>query len=145
MSDLTFSLLPAAMQPLLNKFYRAHQNGMQAKTGDQMWVAKAGEIVGALCLRPVAQDAGLWLTGLLVAPARRQQGLASELVKTACRQAGGSVWLFCHPSLADFYSQLGFAETEHLPQQLAERFSRYRRSKPLLALHRDGQPLASTG
>ncbi len=143
MPDLHFDALPAVMRPLLNKFYRAHQSPMRAGADDQLWVAKTGEIGAALCLRPLAADSGFWLTSLFVAPTFRQQQIASRLVTRACEQVAAPVWLFCHPDLAGFYARLGFAEAEHLPPSLAERLVRYQRSKALIAMHRDGQPLAS--
>jgi N-acetylglutamate synthase-like GNAT family acetyltransferase len=143
MPDLHFTALPSVMRPLLNKFYRAHHSPMRAGADDQLWVAKQGEIVAALCLRPLAADTGFWLTSLFVAPSLRQQQIASHLVLRACEQAVTPVWLFCNPDLIGFYARLGFAEANPLPAQLAERFSRYCRSKTLIALRRDGQPLAS--
>ncbi|MEK1940977.1 MAG: GNAT family N-acetyltransferase [Pseudomonas sp.] len=143
MQPLSISALPAVMRPLANKFYRAHHSPMRAGADDQVWVAKHAEIVAALCLRPLVQESGFWLTSLLVAPAQRQQQIASRLVTQACERAAGPVWLFCHPELASFYTRLGFTEAENLPPSLAERLQRYCRTKTLIALHRDSQALAS--
>lgn len=132
MSEPHIGLLAPALRPLLDKFYRAHRSPMRGPSGAQAWVARRREILAVLCLSAV--DGGHWLTGLLVAPCARRQGLASRLVGQALAQTPGPVWLFCHPALADFYERLGFAQTPHLPPSLAERLARYRRSKPLIAM-----------
>ena len=99
-----------------------------------MWVAQDSEIVAALCLRPVAQ--GHWLTGLFVAPAQRQRGLASQLIELALTHTAGAIWLFCHPELGPFYRRLDFMPCANLPPALHERLLRYQRSKALIALER---------
>ncbi|WP_339462261.1 GNAT family N-acetyltransferase [Pseudomonas sp. EA_105y_Pfl2_R69] len=134
MTDLYFRVLPPRLKPLADKFYRAHRSPMRAGQSDQLWVAQQGEIVAALCLRPVAS--GQWLTSLLVAPALRSQGLARQLIEQALDGRDEPVWLFCQPQLLGFYQRLGFDECPRLPAPLAERLARYRRSKNLLALVR---------
>jgi GNAT superfamily N-acetyltransferase len=136
MTDLHFRALPPLLKPLADKFYRAHRSPMRASQADQLWVAQQGEIVAALCLRPVAS--GQWLTSLLVAPARRRQGLARQLIEQALDGCGEPVWLFCQPQLQGFYQRLGFADCSVLPAPLAERLARYSRSKSLLAMVREG-------
>lgn len=135
MSELHFGLLAPALRPLLDKFYRAHRSPMRAPAGAQAWVARRQEILAALCLTPV--DGGHWLTGLLVAPTERRQGLSSRLVKQALAQTPGPVWLFCHPQLVDFYQRQGFVQALHLPPSLAERLTRYQRNKQLVAMAHD--------
>jgi len=44
------------------------------------------------------------------------------------------VWLFCHPDLRGFYERRGFIFNPPLPQAMAERLSRYARSKPMIAM-----------
>ncbi|MNM82551.1 Acetyltransferase (GNAT) family protein [compost metagenome] len=92
------------------------------------------EILAALNLSPVG--GGHWLTGLLVAPAQRRQGLASRLIEHALAQTPGPVWLFCHPQLVDFYARLDFTPAAELPAPLAERLARYQQHKTLVALVR---------
>lgn len=132
MDNLDYRSLPAACQPLADKFYRSHRSPMRAHRHDRVWVARQQEIVAALCLRPMAS--GHWLTGLLVAPPQRRQGVAQRLVERALAEADGPVWLFCDPGLADFYRDQGFLPCHELPACLAERLARYRRSKSLIAL-----------
>ncbi|MCK0544204.1 GNAT family N-acetyltransferase [Pseudomonas syringae pv. aptata] len=135
MSEIQFYPLPDECRPLLGKFYREHQSSMRAASKGQAWVAKQAEIIGALCLTPVAE--GHWLTGLFVAPALRGQAVARSLIEAALQPLGGPVWLFCHPDLLVFYQRSGFETAQRLPQTLGERFMRYSRSKPLIALCRE--------
>jgi GNAT superfamily N-acetyltransferase len=105
---------------------------MKAVRDAQLWVARRGEIVAALCLRPVA--GGHWLTGLFVDPAYRVQGIAARLIAEAVEGVEGPVWLFCHPDLRSFYERRGFSFDPELPYAMAERLSRYARSKPMIAM-----------
>jgi GNAT superfamily N-acetyltransferase len=132
MSDIEFYLLPEACQPLANKFYRACRSPVRTSNVGQIWVARQDEIIGALCLTAVAE--GTWLTGLLVAPEVRSQGVAKKLIGQALANSSGPVWLFCHPDLMPFYQRSGFAPAQALPRVLGERLMRYSRSKSLEAM-----------
>lgn len=137
MPELQLRALPATLKPLADKFYRAQRSPMRASPTDQLWVAQQGEIIAALCLRPLAE--GYWLTSLLVAPAQRRQGVARRLIEQALAGTSAPTWLFCHPQLRDFYQRLGFSACASLPAPLAERLTRYQRTKSLLALVRPGE------
>ena len=132
--------LSATERPLLNKLYKIHGSAMRTSDAGEVWVARAGEIIGGLSLTPVPD--GQWLTGLLVAPDWRGKGVARLLSD----HAGGAerTWRFCHPDLQGFYERLGFMVNEDLPQTLADRLARYRRSKPLLAMVRDQSSAAGS-
>ncbi|MFJ2712255.1 GNAT family N-acetyltransferase [Pseudomonas sp. NPDC087346] len=132
MPDTRYTLLDESLWPLMNKFYRSHQSSMKAVRDAQLWVARREEIVAVLCLRPVA--GGHWLTGLLVDPDCREQGLAAGLIAEAVKGLELPVWLFCHPDLRGFYERRGFSFDPALPQAMAERLSRYARSKPMIAM-----------
>ncbi|MCJ8204918.1 GNAT family N-acetyltransferase [Pseudomonas sp. RGM2987] len=132
MSEIHYTQLEAPLWPLMNKFYRAHQSSMKAVREARLWVARRDEIVAALCLRPVA--GGHWLTGLFVDPAHRAQGIAARLIAAAVKDLEEPVWLFCHPDLRGFYEQRGFSFDPALPYAMAERLSRYARSKPMIAM-----------
>lgn len=144
MPELQLRALPASLKPLADKFYRAQRSAMRASSADQLWVAQQGEIIAALCLRPLAE--GLWLTSLLVAPAHRRQGVARRLIEQALAGIHTPTWLFCQPQLSGFYQRLGFNPCAELPTPLAERLTRYQRTKQLLALVRAGadKPANST-
>ncbi len=105
---------------------------MKAVRDAQLWVARRDEIVGALCLRPVA--GGHWLTGLFVDPACREQGIAAGLIAAAVKDCEQPVWLFCHPDLRGFYEGRGFRFDPQMPYAMVERLSRYARSKPMIAM-----------
>ncbi|TDF77731.1 N-acetyltransferase [Pseudomonas sp. H9] len=107
---------------------------MRAAAQGQLWVARAEEIIAALCLTAV--PGGHWLTGLWVAQAFRGQHIAHRLIEAALQHCEGAVWLFCHPDLTPFYQRQGFSPCTDLPATLAERFERYQRSKPLVAMAR---------
>lgn len=126
--------LPAPLKPLADKFYRSQRSAMRAKADGQTWVAADRAIVAALCLHKV--EHGHWLTSLLVATTQRKQGVARQLIEAALADCSTPVWLFCEPQLNDFYLRLGFIPCTDLPQALAERLARYRRSKSLQAFSR---------
>ncbi|ATE79274.1 GNAT superfamily N-acetyltransferase [Pseudomonas frederiksbergensis] len=132
MPNTQYTVLDAPLWPLMNKFYRAHQSSMKAVRDAQLWVARREEIIAALCLRPVA--GGHWLTGLFVDPSCREQGIAATLIAHAVKHLEEPVWLFCHPDLRGFYERRGFTFDPPLPYALAERLSRYARSKPMIAM-----------
>jgi GNAT superfamily N-acetyltransferase len=135
MPDCLLRQLPDERRPLLNKFYRAHRSHMRVPPGACCWVACSTDIVAGLCLTSVAD--GYWLTGLLVTPSQRNQGLAQRLVTRALAVSEGPVWLFCEPKLIGFYQRLGLSEPTMLPEPLASRLERYNRSKTLVALWHD--------
>lgn len=132
MFEIRYKQLDEPLWPLMNKFYRAHQSSMKAVRDAQLWVAQREDIVAALCLRPVS--GGHWLTGLFVDPAYRAQGIAARLISEAVERVDGPVWLFCHPDLRGFYERRGFSFDPALPYAMAERLSRYARSKPMIAM-----------
>lgn len=76
--------------------------------GAHCWVVGHTDIVAGLCLSGIA--GGHWLTGLLVAPSQRNQGLATRLITQALAANDGPVWLFCEPKVIAFYRQLNFSE-----------------------------------
>ncbi|CAK9890707.1 MULTISPECIES: GNAT family N-acetyltransferase [Pseudomonas] len=115
---------------------------MRAAAQGQLWVARAEEIIAALCLSEV--PGGHWLTGLFVAPAWRGQQVARQLIAAPAGEMQGSIWLFCHPDLTSFYARQAFSTTHALPVPLAERLERYQRSKPLVAMVRVQSSLAGS-
>lgn len=124
--------LPAAQLPLVNRFYRVHQRGMKARGDQQVWVARAPEIIASVCLRDM--DQCWWLTALLVAPDARGMGVASQLLKQVRSQHRGDIWLFCAPDIAHLYSTNGFKQSSAIPPPLNSRLQRYQRTKSLIAM-----------
>ncbi|WP_409282034.1 GNAT family N-acetyltransferase [Pseudomonas putida] len=127
---------------MLDHFYRQHSSRMRAASDAELWVARAPGIIAGLSLSAVGE--GFWLTGLFVAPQRRNQGVAARLVEAALAQVDGPVWLFCHPDLMPFYQRLGFDLAQQLPEALASRLLRYQRNKRLVALQRSQSSLTSS-
>ncbi|AYG46140.1 N-acetyltransferase [Pseudomonas sp. Leaf58] len=115
---------------------------MRAAGDAELWVARGPGIIAGLSLSAVGE--GFWLTGLLVDPQRRGQGVAGQLIEAALAQAGGPTWLFCHPDLVPFYQRQGFDMAGRLPEALAGRLQRYQRSKRLVALQRGQSSLTSS-
>ncbi|WP_371922216.1 MULTISPECIES: GNAT family N-acetyltransferase [Pseudomonas] len=142
MTKLRYCQLTALERPLLNKFYKSQGSSMRAAAQGQLWVARAEDLVAAMCLTPVS--GGFWLTGLWVAHEHRGQGIAQHLIDTAMQDAQGITWLFCHPELVPFYQRQGFELRIDLPAALAERLVRYQRSKQLLAMARVQSSLAGS-
>ncbi|MCQ4296563.1 GNAT family N-acetyltransferase [Pseudomonas stutzeri] len=132
MPAIDYTQLPEALRPLLVRFYRDHNSRNRVRPEATCWVARRGDIVAGLCLTPVAH--GHFLTGLLVSPSMRTRGVGTQLVRRALDATLGPVWLFCKPELLEFYTRLGFKLTSQLPEPLADRLSRYKRTKTLLAL-----------
>lgn len=132
MEQLRIERLEPAQYELLQRFYRTQRSAMRIKDAEQVWVVRAAQICGGLCLRRVAD--GHWLTGLLVAGDRRRSGIASRLLTKVRADVEGPLWLFCEPALGDFYRARGFRDCADLPASLASCLARFTRSKPLLAL-----------
>lgn len=141
MSNAQYSLLEAPLRPLMDKFYRAHFSPMRTSREGVQWVARRPDIIGGLCLTPVAD--GQWLTGLFVDPAHREQGVAAGLIDAATQTVTGPVWLFCHPNLREFYEKLGFTTGPVLPKPLHDKLARYSMSKLLIALGRQSSAAGS--
>lgn len=135
MNHTEFRTLTDVQRPLLNAFYRIHGSRMKVSSLATCWVAGEPEITGGLCLTAV--EHGHWLTGLLVAPEHRCQGLASRLVRYSMSFVEEPVWLFCRPELETFYQRLGFARCTQMPEILEQRLERYRRTKSLIAMQHD--------
>ena len=126
--------LPENQHTLLRKFYRSHNSSMRITQQAEVWVVRAPSIIAGVCLSPVAD--GYWLTSLLTADKYRQQGVARLLIKQVqTAYQGVSIWLFCHPDLINFYSKLGFEQTQHLPESLHDRLTRYQQHKALIGMH----------
>ncbi len=139
MSSIDYQRLACSLLPLANKFYKSQRSNMRTSRNALVWVARQPEIIAACCLRP--EDNGHFLSALLVASQRRQQGIASELLRALRQNTAGPIWLFCHPDLVGFYQHLGFQLTSSLPPALAERLRRYQHKQALQALISQPQSL----
>jgi ribosomal protein S18 acetylase RimI-like enzyme len=80
------------------------------------FVAREGAIVGALTLIEIEPQTVV-IEDVLVDPARRGEGLGSQLVRAAMSSRGGTMFLSCHEERLAFYRRLGFEDVpfEDLP------------------------------
>lgn len=116
---LRFRRAVEADQPRIVKMVRgAHINPIGLKWPRFLVVeGSSGEIVGLGQIKP-HRDGSRELASLVVAEARRGQGLGRALVHELKREAGPPLWLMCRSTLVPFYAQAGFAEvlpSEELP------------------------------
>lgn len=74
---------------------------------------------------------------MFVDPAYRGQGLAARVIEAAVADVDGTLWLLCHPDLEGLYQRMGFTQDTVLPQSLSERWVRYKRNKPMIAMGLD--------
>jgi hypothetical protein len=64
--------------------------------------------------------------------------MAQQLLDTARSGVAGPMWLFCNPELQTLYFKSGFEICTLLPEPLTDRFERYQRNKPLIAMVASG-------
>lgn len=135
---LSYQCLDLASRPLLARFYREHGWKMRGAKQTFAWVVRdpTQQLIAGLCLTAIEQ--GHWLTGLMVAPERRRQGVASQFLQHIREQLTGPIWLFCHPTLEGFYQTLDYRLCSELPPVLADKLLRYQRSKSLIAMCHSG-------
>ncbi len=109
-------------------FYDTVSYGGGTHPGDRLLVARGGDEVVAAA-RLCKEEESLVLRGMYVAQECRRQGLGSKLLEVASATIGSSeCWCLPHTHLMGFYSQIGFKESEAIPEFLAKRHSRYTKS-----------------
>lgn len=90
------------------------------RKGEDEW-----QVIAAVRLRPIGSFT--LLTGMLVHPDHREQGLAHKIMTSL---AGifehNRTFLFSLPSLVSFYQQHQFIPTEDVPNDILQLFSKYR-------------------
>lgn len=138
MTPLRIELLDPIKLPLVTRLYKAHYPSAKAKKNETTIVCyQYDALCGVVRFRPL--DTFRLLTGMLVLPEYRGQGVAHQLMHY-CQQhiLGHQDYCFAYTHLAPFYAQHGFVSvsTEQLPPPLKELFERYCRSgKQLVAMH----------
>lgn len=126
-------LLAKNQHTLLKKLYRYHNSPMRITQQAEAWVVRNPAVIAGVCLSPAAD--GFWLTSLFTAPENRQQGVARCLIQQLQNfYPDQPIWLFCHPQLESFYRNLGFKQTQQLPECLRSRLTRYLQHKTLIAM-----------
>jgi GNAT superfamily N-acetyltransferase len=91
----------------LEEFYNLHKWADANVDGGVAFIARDGEIVGALRLIELAPDIVI-VDHVLVAAGRRRGGIGSAVMKTAMNSHGGKLFLSCHEPAIPFYERLGF-------------------------------------
>jgi len=113
--------------PLVNRFYSSCNYNVKCGRLDQVYsLSYGGEIIAAA--RLVSQKSGhLLLRNLFVAPAMRNQGVATQLVgkllnALAFAEIPANCYCYALPQLKNFYVSLGFKHLlpEHVPEDIAE-------------------------
>ncbi|QUJ67624.1 GNAT family N-acetyltransferase [Photobacterium sp. GJ3] len=127
-TTLSFHPLEPLRFPLVNRLYKAHYPAGKAKKDEVIWIGESTtEIVSAVRFQQF-EDHQL-MTGMLVVPAFRQQGISQALLK-ACQVQLISKHCFCFAfsHLENLYAQAGFQviSEDALPVSLAGRIQRYR-------------------
>lgn len=124
MNTVRFERFEAIKTPLVNKFYSQYNARGRATKHDQVWVAYYDFIIVAAC-RIQNRNDHLFLSTVLVAPTRRRQGLAKQLLKHALCSQSSLVYTFAYAELTDFYKSIGFNFVLTLPSPLDTLFAVY--------------------
>ncbi|WP_226971503.1 MULTISPECIES: GNAT family N-acetyltransferase [Vibrio] len=113
--------------PLVKKLYKAYYPGAKAKKEEHIVVAyKENQIVGLVRFKPIEEY--LLLTGMLVVPAHREQGVGHTLL-SYCQESilKNHCYCFAYRHLPPFYAQHGFKtiDVDAIPNSLKHRYLRY--------------------
>ena len=130
----SFIELKSIQLPLANAFYkRVYKKGIAHKN-ERVFVIKGHRIICAGKLKQF--DGQLLLTGIASDPLYRQQGHASELIKSILDLYSQPIYCFPYSHLQDFYSKLGFtlAVQETVPTIIHQKFTTYSKNRPLLLM-----------
>ena len=129
--NFTFDRVNELRLPLVNRFYSCCDYKVKCGRLDQVYsLSCGGEIIAAA--RLVSQKSGhLLLRNLCVAPAMRNQGVATQLIgkllyALACTDNPVNCYCYALPHLKKFYLSLGFKHLlpEQVPEDIAEIHSR---------------------
>jgi N-acetylglutamate synthase-like GNAT family acetyltransferase len=88
-----------------------------------VFIARAGKVVGTLRLKEVAPHAVV-IDKMVVAEARRGEGIGSQLMQAAMNAKGGKLYLYCHEDVQGFYEKFGFEPIapDALPEPVMDHF-----------------------
>ncbi|GAD81429.1 GNAT family N-acetyltransferase [Vibrio ezurae] len=137
MNSLIIKSLEPIRLPILKKLYKAHYPSTKIKGGEHIFVAEnATSIVGVVRFRNI--DKWQLLTGMMVVPDARRQGIASRLLQY-CQSTmlNENVYCFAYVHLQQMYSAYGFRciDIEALPASLQKLYLRYTQAgKPLIIM-----------
>ncbi|MCG3866290.1 MULTISPECIES: GNAT family N-acetyltransferase [unclassified Photobacterium] len=130
MSQIIYRQLDPIRLPLVNKIYKSFYPSGKAKRDEIIWVAESNHsIIASVRFKTI--DNMQLLTGMLVAPEYRLQGIAYKLIE-ACRSQINrqTCYCFAFQELEVFYQKSGFQtiDSETLPNNIKQRFQRYANS-----------------
>nr|WP_159063746.1 GNAT family N-acetyltransferase [Thaumasiovibrio occultus] len=137
MLKLSFHHVAPVQLPLVNKLYKSHYSAGKANKSDTIWVAKnEAEWCATVKFNPIEE--GYFLSGLLVVPEYRGQGVGEALVQHVLTEFNSTCFCFAYSYLEAYYTQLGFITVTEgsLPLALQQRFDRYTKvgGKSLMAM-----------
>lgn len=137
MSNLSFDILDPIKLPLVSRLYKAHYPSGKAKKDELTVVAyHEGKLIAVVRFRSLEQFR--LLTGMLVVPEHREQGIGHKLMEY-CQHSVLQHGDFCfaYEHLEAFYAAHDFkaVEPHQLPNSLKMSFERYVNSgKRLVAM-----------
>ena len=141
MSVLTIETLDPIKLPLVARLYKQYYPSGKAKKDELTIVGyEQANMVAVVRFRNIEEYR--LLTGMLVVPERREQGLGHQLM-AHCREQvlTANDFCFAHQHLESFYAQHGFTtqQEQDLPNSLKQLFQRYSNSgKKLVAMQYQG-------
>lgn len=127
MPKLTFSQLEPIKLPIVARFYKEHYPAGKPKRDETIFLTyQENTLIGSVRFKSI--DKHQLLTGMLIHPEYRQQGIGHQLM-AFCAQSINLTGCYCFAfeHLVPFYSQHGFQilEPQELPLSLQGRFNRY--------------------
>ncbi|MFV0575770.1 MAG: GNAT family N-acetyltransferase [Vibrio sp.] len=138
MTKVNFQYLDVIKHPLIKPIYKAHYPSAKPKKNEDVIVGYCeNKLVSVVRFRPIEQYS--LLTGMLVIPDFRGQGVGSKLLQF-CQSEWISSHTFCfaYQHLENLYQSVGFhtIDKEELPPCLLKLFERYTANgKKLLPMH----------
>lgn len=127
MSELKIEVLEPIKLPLVTRLYKAHYPSGKAKKDELTIVGyQRNQLVAVVRFRSL--DRFRLLTGMLVVPECRDQGLGHQLMEFCQKNVlGEGDYCFAYEHLESFYSQHGFevVKMDELPNPLKVLFERY--------------------
>ncbi len=136
MKELIIEKLDPIKLPLVQKLYKRFYPSAKPKKNELIYALyHQHTIVAVVRFRTI--DRWRLLTGMLVVPEYRGQGIAHHLLEYCHKQVlSENDYCFSYDHLEEFYSQYGFRRPleEDVPAQLSSLFNRYKNSGKKLSM-----------
>ena len=131
---MLFQWLKPIENPLVRPFYQAHLPYSRPNKADCIAVLRHQQaIVACARLRPIGEFT--LLTGMLVDPQYRGQGLGHQLLQQMHSHfKPGYTFAFALPALENFYLQHGFSLVSTAPNDIQQRYVAYQQQGKELRL-----------